>query len=176
MEVHFADAEVHAGTEVWPGTTSAVFAWNEEDERNQRWRKAFRDLQRCDGLAVDWDGEGGVPPDARVLFVARSQLTRWYESSHNSPPVRILPTSSGSILIEWQEPNHYVEAEITKSGEIEWMRIDGDAPATHWVTHKGIRSQYDFGNWEHTTLNPTMFTATEPYRRDARNSWMNETL
>lgn len=165
MDVRFTDTDIFARADVTDsGLSTAVFTATEEDERNRLWGKAFLDLRAYGALASDWDGEGGLPPDPNVLSVASTLLAQWRRSSSRSlPPVRILPTSGGTILIEWQDSNRYMEAEITRSGEIEWMRIDGHEPAEHWITRAARTGRPDFGNWAHTTVNPTEFASGDEW-------------
>jgi len=101
--------------------TSEGFPLDPEQEENRRqWDRARRDLERFLLLEADWDGYGASASDPQLLETASRVLLITQERGI-PPPSRLLPTQSGGVLIEWQLPGLYFDAEIVEGHTVEWM-------------------------------------------------------
>lgn len=96
-------------------------------------------------LEDDWDGQGAVAPSPQIIIVARGLLIELRDNTSLPPPSRVAACPMGGILFEWQWPGSYLDAEITPTGEVAWMRENAGAPVEH-----GVGTQYDKLEW--TTL------------------------
>lgn len=98
----------------------------------------------------DWDGEGAERPSRGAIIAASVFLEKQY-SLNTAPPSRIVPTPLGAILVEWQDGDIYVEAEINDQWIIEWMRRDATGRYTHWeeVLPQETRDVNDDYLWSH---------------------------
>ena len=99
--------------------TSADFVALDE-EGNRNWEGLFRQLSGFVALSDDWDGLGAEAPKEELVQTALDLLSIIRDESAQ-PPTRFLPTSTGGFLFEWQALGHYLEAEISIPGEVEWM-------------------------------------------------------
>jgi len=111
---------------------SSGFVQEPEAQLQERWRDAFARLRALFYLDSNWDGEAALAPDPARLQCANDLMSALEEEGW-SPPSRILPTFDGNVLLEWQTPNTYEEAEITSPGRVEWMRRDENGIYSHWV-------------------------------------------
>lgn len=118
--------------EVGSGVLSEPSAgcWDKSDS----W-KAVRDrMSAISALGPDWDGMGGDAPSAALV----ESLVRYVQflcERNEPPPLRIAPTALGTIILEWQSPGTYVEAELVSPGLLEIMEVRDGEPARHSVSH-----------------------------------------
>jgi hypothetical protein len=117
-------------TSSWSSSAEAFAAIPELDV-TRAWKRLFQSLNELRALARDWDGDDSLAPDSALLATAADFLVKMKNSS-KPPPVRVLPTQSGGVLVEWQSPGHYLEAEIIAVDVIELMEKIDDQPAIHW--------------------------------------------
>jgi len=106
--------------------------WSSDDHYDpaRAWRKHYRTLEKLAALEPDWDGDDAIPPDFDTIQNAFNIMSGCQSNSFPSPS-RVVATTDGSVLIEWQEPSRLLEFEITPSGVLEWMRVEGDASPIH---------------------------------------------
>lgn len=95
------------------------------------WRDRLDKLARLSLLADDWDGMGATKPQPQLVESA-AELIRLLRDRDLSPPSRIVASPTGSIVIEWQSLDIYIEAEITKPYHVEYMLERPHQPAKHW--------------------------------------------
>ena len=105
------------------------------------WRERIEDLLLTRGLSEDWDGLGAAAP--RPEFVDGAiQLLRELQSENELPaPSRVCPSPIGTVLLEWQIGDTYLEAEIIDAFRAEWMLQVGDQAAEHWESSWPPRPQ-----------------------------------
>lgn len=96
-----------------------------------RWVKSESDLKSIRRYREDWDGFGSPAPDPILVDAAIRFLGKLRKDGIFEPPFRVALSPNGSICIEWQSKEEYVEAEIVSEYQIEWMHaINGRTP-TH---------------------------------------------
>lgn len=113
-------------------TTLNDTALFDRDDQEEMWNRKLIDLLALATLSDDWDGEGGCAPDSTILGSA-VDLFATLRSQGIYPPMRILPISDGSIMLEWQTDDVYVEAEIIEPYRAEFFRREADGQTFHWV-------------------------------------------
>lgn len=96
---------------------SATFV---EGEILRQWSQCLHQLKSLRALKRNWD-DAGAPPVPRLLSDFVQGLLEQAHTDGRVPPSRVVPTPSGTISIEWQLPNLYVEVEVVGSGVLEWI-------------------------------------------------------
>lgn len=105
---------------------------SEEGASERKWRLRIDDLLCIRSLRDNWDGFGAraIAPDlvdAAIAFVRRLQ-----QEGRLRPPDRIAPSPGETIVIVWEVPGEYVEAEVCEGRVVEWMLEGGGAETIHW--------------------------------------------
>lgn len=100
------------------------------------WAQWFENLLSIRSLQDDWDGDGADAPTPEVVDAASRFLNAIRRSKQFPVPNRIVPSPNGTVVIEWQLPNIYIEAEITAADTIEWMVQEGGHEPKHYTEEK----------------------------------------
>lgn len=108
------------------------------------WCEAATKLATFVDLLDDWDGQGAVAPSPPIIIVAGGLLIKLRKTIYVSSPKSVSAGPMGGILFVWQEPGMYREAEVTPTGEVEWMR------ERRGLVEHGAGSQYDKIEWATT--------------------------
>jgi hypothetical protein len=82
------------------------------DPSGPHWESASQAVRRLLALEVDWDGEGAPAPDQDVVKSVATLLAHLQARRLSEPPTRVLPTSDGGILVEWQGHGYYRQLEV----------------------------------------------------------------
>jgi hypothetical protein len=98
-----------------------------------QWKEWITKVADLRSLGPDWDGMGAKAP-LGALVDSAVELAQFLRQSGFPPPSRIGAGPDGEILLEWQDQNTYLEAEVCKPGRAEWMLVIQGQPARHWVT------------------------------------------
>ena len=101
-------------------------AWAKPDP----WRATQDRIRAIAALEPDWDGMGADAPSSAIF----DGLIRYIQSLRERatpPPSRIAPTPLGTIILEWQSPGLYIEAEIVSSDRLEVMEAPEGRPIRH---------------------------------------------
>ena len=100
------------------------------ERAESRWAIAIESLDRMARLEDDWDGMGSEVPAPEI--VARAiELIGEIRGNGWPAPSRVTPCPAGSIILEWQTPDKYLDIDIESPGELEWMSSVGDGQYTH---------------------------------------------
>jgi hypothetical protein len=86
------------------------------------WGNVYAMLDNISALHDDWDGEGAIRPDERIIRVT-SELIKQIRNFPDGPiaPTIIRATPDGNICVEWHTGSAArVEAEVGQNA-IEWM-------------------------------------------------------
>ena len=113
-------------------------------EIDAEWGRVIDRLLEFWNWPADWDGEGAVPPNRDALrgaiTVALQFRQQWSadsplsESGRMLPPVRVLPSQDGEIILEWHLDHAYCELEVFSPNEARGMVVPKDgSPADHTV-------------------------------------------
>jgi hypothetical protein len=94
------------------------------------WHAAEAELNSLLELQDDWDGEDSPAPSVSMVR-STGDLLKQLRKCRWDAPVRLLPTSDGGVLIEWNSNGTYIEIEVTEPGEGEAMVVTPDLPAIH---------------------------------------------
>ena len=97
------------------------------------WDLRLSDLLSIRRLSDDWDGEGAEAPGPELVDLAITLLDRW-RASGVAVPERIVPSPNGTVVIEWQWPHAYLEADVINPRTIEWMIAEEGREPAHPVT------------------------------------------
>jgi hypothetical protein len=102
------------------------------DDKRSRWEQCRRQLEVIRALPEDWDDAGARTISSAIVDCALELLNRWLNEPF-AMPSRVVPSPTGSVVLEWQVGNLYSEAEVTDPYTIEWMTKIGDLPPEHSV-------------------------------------------
>lgn len=102
-----------------------------EDWEAELWKRAEQRLREFYLLQKDWDGAGAVAPSFEALAATRDYLRNLY-SGGAIPPTALSPSPLGSIVLEWRLGDLYVEAEISGTNVIGWMKRKPDGSFEVW--------------------------------------------
>ncbi len=103
------------------------------DSKMHQWQKIVESLYAMLSYREDWDGMGSPSPDRDIISSAIGLLSQLKVIPEYPVPTRVVATPAGTIGIEWQLPDRYLEVEITEPKLSQWMMIgDGEMPA-HWT-------------------------------------------
>jgi len=91
-----------------------------DTETDPEWKSCFKQISYIRSLNDDWDEAGAAKIRESIVDSAEFVLHR-YRAAGAMPPTGVLPSPSGSVVIEWHEPGSYVGAEIEDPSEIQWM-------------------------------------------------------
>lgn len=90
-----------------------------DDEHELR---LIRQIERLQIGSDEWVEMGAEPPSIEVILSTLELLARVMIDHPNWPiPARVVPSPSGSVLIEWHVRGLYMEAEVLQPGYAEWM-------------------------------------------------------
>jgi hypothetical protein len=106
-------------------------------QADAQWLRIERDILAMRRLQDDWDGEGADAPRSSVVESAVG-LLRDLRDADGAPPVRATASPDGSVIIEWQSPGEYLEAEISKPYHVEWMHKRAGGPVQHWTDRRPL--------------------------------------
>jgi hypothetical protein len=97
------------------------------------WEPTVQQIMRFRELRNDWDGFGAEAPSPDLLASAIGLAYCFWEKGVD-PPHRVAPGVSGSVILEWQEPDGgYAEVEIDGPLHAEVMAIEPGKPAKQWT-------------------------------------------
>lgn len=100
----------------------------------QRWDAAIREINKMRWLGKDWDGAGGKGPTSDVVDWAITLAER-LRAKEITPPSRVAPGVTGSVLMEWQEGGVYYELEVPRPFAAELLTaLPGQPPQWEEVT------------------------------------------
>jgi len=112
--------------------TATGLSTSYESHVNKEWNKFRNEIIGFVSLQEDWDEMGGVPPSPELINGALNIFSREERLKRFPPPVRVVPTNEGGIIIEWQFDGCYLEAEICEPFCAEWMYAEPGRPIEHW--------------------------------------------
>src|SRR5207249_9164457 len=80
-----------------------------------RWDEILTRVANLQKLGPDWDGMGAKTPSCGLVESAVALLHVLRQSGFR-PPSRVGAGPDGEVLLEWQDQNTYLEAEVCKPG------------------------------------------------------------
>lgn len=122
----YPDVRGDDNTEIMLVTSQAV-------EIPNSWKKMLNRLNSLRSLSDNWDDEGSEAPNSDIITGAFLLLNELHAMDYH-PPSRILPSPQGTIVIEWQIDDCYIEAEIESLHRAEWMKRTREGTISHWIT------------------------------------------
>jgi hypothetical protein len=126
------------------------------------WDNAIAKLHSMFSLGNDWDGMGAKAPPAPLINGAIELAEQLSARRIGVAPTRVAATPCGTVVLEWQQPNLYMEVEITEPNSSDWMFIpDGEAPI-HRTFAKWSSIETPTGPNQSTSL---VWQDTSPYMR-----------
>ena len=114
------------------GVDPEVLATSSGSQTATAWRRGIEDLLAMRALPDDWDGLGAEAPPRDVIDSAIDLVRTRRNDPDAPPPVRIVSSPNGSVVLEWQMAGAYYEAEIAEPYHAEWMFEPPGGPAEHW--------------------------------------------
>ena len=116
------------------GLLNAALANSQEFSLVSLWDRRLEDLLSIRSLRDDWDGDGAEAPIPELMDTAIALLGWFRRSGHFPVPSRIVPSPNGTVVIEWESPDMYLEAEITTPSTVEWMeQKEGQEPQHYFI-------------------------------------------
>lgn len=101
------------------------------------WDEAAKKLATFVDLADDWDGLGAVAPRLLVIEKALVLLRHLRLAGDLMPalpsPSRVGACPMGGIIFTWEQWGTYLEAEVTPTGNAEWMEEREGQPVRHGI-------------------------------------------
>jgi hypothetical protein len=93
-----------------------------------RWNRIVADLERLRNLEPDWDGQGSLPVDSANIERADVWIREMRGWQNALPPTRVLPGTTGEIVLEWCTESLHLAAEISTPDRVEWLlNVPGQA-------------------------------------------------
>lgn len=109
------------------------------DKSFRMWKIIYQTLARLMALETNWDGEGADAPNPLIVVSVNHLLAYLQKTAWNNPPSRVVPTSDGGVLIEWQSTGFYREVEVLEPFVGEVMTVVGGHTSSHdkwrWDPH-----------------------------------------
>lgn len=102
-----------------------------------QWDGILAELTRLRELEPDWDGQGADAPNAENLDRALAWVQEMSDRQRALPPSKVVPGVAGEVHLVWQGPGFYLEAEISKPGQVEWLSAVEGQPTRQWKTDTG---------------------------------------
>ena len=102
------------------------------------WNQIVDKLAQMRELQDDWDGQGASAPTAENMGAAENWVGEMRRYSQAIPPSQVVPGVAGEVLLMWQKEGFYLEAEISKPSEVEWMLAIPGQANKHWVTNGSV--------------------------------------
>ncbi len=99
------------------------------------WDGVFEKLLAIRTYQDDWDGMDALAPSLEIVDSA-IKLADLLNRNEWPAPARVSATPSGTVILEWQEPE-YLEFEICEPYKLAWMRVDLGGHTTHGVMGVG---------------------------------------
>ena len=96
------------------------------------WRRCENELLQIRKLNDDWDGLGAEHPQPEVVDSVLELVSQFRKESQVPPPIRIVASPAGTVVLEWQLPSVRLEVEITKPYQAECMLEEQGKPIQHW--------------------------------------------
>lgn len=107
-------------------------------QREAPWNRILDDLLRLRSLEDDWDGQGASPPDAANVDSALAWVREMSRYPQALPPSQVVPGVNGEVLLVWQGESLYLEAEISRPEEVEWLLATPGQPTRQWKTDRSL--------------------------------------
>lgn len=86
-----------------------------EHDRALAWKNCLGQLDSIRALRPNWDDAGAPAISSKLMEIAESLLTESRDLGGEAPS-RVVPTPAGTIAVEWQSPDVYMEVEISEGG------------------------------------------------------------
>jgi len=115
-----------ASTETRNGGASPPSDWE------ARWNRVVDDLERLRHLEPDWDGQGSLPVDSAKIDRANAWIAEMRVWQDALPPTRVLPGTTGEIVLEWCTGSLHLAAEISTPDRVEWLLNVPGQPIKQW--------------------------------------------
>lgn len=112
--------------------TDAMLVTSQAVEIPNGWKKMLNRLNSLRCLSGNWDDEGSEAPNNDIITGAFLLLNKLNAMDYH-PPSRIIPSPQGTIVIEWQIDDCYIEAEIESLHRAEWMKRTREGTISHWI-------------------------------------------
>ncbi len=110
-------------------------------------------IEELGTLQRNWNSYGASPPSDVALKVARGILLLASSSLRQAGMVLIspfiTPLANGGVQFEWESGHICLELEVTRTGDIEFLRMIDDESAEGSATREGALHQID---WYHQTV------------------------
>jgi len=107
-------------------------------EVEANWNHIADELARIRELKADWDGQGASAPAAENVEAAGKWVREMRYYPQAIPPSQVVPGVSGEVLFIWQKEAFFLEAEISKPTQVEWMLAIPGQQNKHWVTNGSV--------------------------------------
>jgi len=114
----------------------AAGATSSQAEAN--WNHIAGELARIRELRDDWDGQGATAPLAENVEAAVKWVQDMRGYPQAIPPSQVVPGVTGEVVLIWQKEAFFLEAEICKPTQVEWMLAVPDQSNKHWVTNGSV--------------------------------------
>ena len=114
------------------GSDASALASSDERRVASAWKQRIDDLLSVRQLKHDWDGLGAVAPHPELVDSAIDLTKRLEERGELPAPSRVAAGPSGTVLIEWQIGEAYLETEIEQPRHAAWMLECPGNAIEHW--------------------------------------------
>lgn len=117
--------------EDWSRSFEGLFATTYD----ARWIDRLNDAEQLRLLEDDWDGEGSVAPELKLVNAAL-EIAECLKDAGSQCPNRIHAGMNGTVFFEWFLPNGYFEIEVLQpeSAELRWLATGSDVAEVMEVT------------------------------------------
>jgi hypothetical protein len=134
------------------------------DQQN-KWVEVYERLNGFIELGENWDGEGASAPSEELIGSVENYLMTIRREQQIPAPDRIVVTTDGDLIVEWQTPDYIFEFESSSPGNGDWMftPVDGEPTffSVNWNTYSNSRFftkdfSYNPPSSASTTWNPSI--------------------
>jgi hypothetical protein len=109
------------------GFTSDAFLASPRRNKSAQWQIARRKIQEMYALQDDWDGNGATAPSPELVYSA-DRTAQMLDLQGVDPPCRIMSSSEGTIVFEWQSRHVYSELEVIDLYLGKFIRVENSKP------------------------------------------------
>lgn len=90
-----------------------------QPSKTEGWRKSIDTIEQMEWIGDEWDGEGSYGPSSQIIATAIHLANHLLEKL-DTPPSRVAPGVSGTIIMEWQFNGQLWQLEINSPTSVEF--------------------------------------------------------
>lgn len=93
-----------------------------QPSKTEGWRESIDTIEQMEWIGDEWDGEGSYGPSSQIIATA-IRLANHLLEKKGTPPSRVAPGVSGTIVMEWQYSGQLWQLEINGPTTVEFYHF-----------------------------------------------------